>query len=138
MKWYAPIGLAALCLVLGAGCNVQEEQEARLPDADVDIDVEGGRWPEYDVNWADVDVGTEERTITVPVVRIEKETRQVTVPYVSVTPPAGAAAEERTVSVELDAPHAGYTLQIVEVRASNDDLWVIARLDESQAAAAPR
>lgn len=123
------IGGCCILLVALSGCTTEQTQEARAPD--VDVDVEPGQWPQYKVNWADVDVGTRERTVTVPVVRVEKETRQVSVPYIDINPPGGGDREERTVTVELDVPHAGYDLQISEIRAAGDVLWVIARLAES-------
>lgn len=134
MTWTIRTTGALMCVVLVCGCQVQQEQEAELPEAD--LDVQGGQWPEYDVRWADIDVGTEQRTITVPVVRVEKETREVTVPYIRVSPPAGATSEERTIAMELDVPDAGYELRIVEVRAAGDNLWVIGRLDEKDGVAA--
>lgn len=119
------------CLLVVAltGCAVEQTEEARPPDVDVEVDP--GRWPDYKVNWTDVDVGTSERTITVPVVRIEKETRTVTVPYIDITPPGGGEREERVVEIEVDVPHSGYELQISEIRASRDDLWVIGHLRET-------
>ncbi|MBT8417827.1 MAG: hypothetical protein KJO42_10335, partial [Silicimonas sp.] len=49
--------------------DVDQTQDASLPD--VDISVEGGEMPEYDVETGDVDVGTEEVTIQVPTVDVE-------------------------------------------------------------------
>jgi hypothetical protein len=98
--------------------------------------VDPGRWPDYNVNWADVDVGTEQRTITVPVVSVQQKPKEVTVPFIRITPPGGGQAEERTVSVGVDVPTAGYALQIAEVRASRDDLWVIAELRQTDGPAA--
>ena len=126
---------AAVLLVAGAaGCSTEQTAPGKAPDVDVDVDP--GRWPEYKVNWADVDVGTRERTVTVPVVQVTQETRQVQVPYIDINPPGARDREERTIQVEVDAPHAGYQLQIMEVRASADDLWVIAQLREGSAPAA--
>ena len=53
---FAPlaIGLAA--------CDVDQTQEAELPE----VEVKGGQMPEFDVETADVDVGTKETTIEVP------------------------------------------------------------------------
>lgn len=123
-----------LWAVSGAvGCSVEQTREAEAPEVSVDA----GRLPQYDVNWADVDVGTTQRTVTVPVVRVEQETREVTVPHIDINLPGGGAREERTISVEVEVPHAGYVVSIDEVRAANDDLWVIARLaEESRAPAA--
>lgn len=117
--------LACVALLAG-GCTAEQTQEGRAPD--VDIDVDPGRWPDYDVQWADVDVGTSERTVTVPVVRVEQETREVSVPYIDVNPAGARNREERTITVAADAPSAGYSLRITEVRAAQDNLWVIADL----------
>jgi hypothetical protein len=114
-----------------AGCAVDQTQGARAPDVDVEVEVDPGRWPEYDVRWADIDVGTAERTITVPVLRIDKETRRITVPYLDIDPPGARDREERVVSIDVDVPHSGYEVQIIGVRASGDDLWVIGQLRET-------
>lgn len=123
-----------LSVVLVGGCSVDQTREGAAPDVDVDVDP--GRWPAYDVNWADVNVGTRERTIEVPVVRVVQEKRQVSVPYIDINPPGARDMEERMVSMELEVPHAGYQLEITEVRASADNLWVIARLTDSNQPAA--
>ena len=125
---------AALAVFVTTGCTAEQTEPAKAPD--VDVRVEPGEWPDYNVKWADVDVGTREETVTVPVVRIEEETKQVSVPYIDINPPGARDREERTIQVELDAPHAGYQLQIVEVRASGDDLWVVAELRDSGQTAA--
>ena len=125
---------ASLSLLVSNGCSVEQQEPAEAPDVDVNVDP--GRWPEYKVNWADIDVGTSERTITVPVVRIEKETRQITVPFIDINPPGAGDTEERVIAIALDVPHVGYELNITEVRASGDDLWVISRLQEPQKPAA--
>ena len=49
-----------------AACDVDQTEEGEMPD----IQVEGGNMPEYDVETADVDVGTEERTVEVPIVDV--------------------------------------------------------------------
>jgi len=69
--------LVAPLLVMGlAGCDIDRTQEGELPD----VDVEGGQLPEYDVDAADVDVGTDTQTVIVPDV-------DVTPPDTNVTPP---------------------------------------------------
>lgn len=45
-----------------AACDVDQTEEGEMPD----VDVQGGNMPEYDVETADVDVGTEEKTVEVP------------------------------------------------------------------------
>lgn len=52
---------AAAALGLAA-CEVEQTEEGEMPQ----VDVEGGQLPEYDVDPAEVEFGTEERTITVP------------------------------------------------------------------------
>lgn len=49
--------------------DVEQTQNASLPD--VDVTVEGGEMPEYDVESGDVEVGTEEVTVTVPTLEVE-------------------------------------------------------------------
>lgn len=46
------------------GCRVRQTEEGEMPD--VDVQVEEGKVPEYDVDAADVDVKTEKKTIEVP------------------------------------------------------------------------
>lgn len=121
--------VSSLSLAVLIGCAVDQTQGARAPDVDVEVDP--GRWPQYKVIWADVDVGTSERTITIPVVRVEKETRQITVPFIDINPPGARSRHQQAIAIDVDVPHAGYELQIAEVRASGDDLWVIGRLRET-------
>lgn len=124
-------GLLAFTL---AGCDVDRTQPGQAPAVDVDVDP--GRWPEYDVDWADVNVGTQERMVEVPVVRVETERRQVSVPYIDIKPAGASDFEERTITMELDVPHAGYNLSIAEIRAAGDDLWVVGVLQETGGVAA--
>ena len=52
-----------------AACDVDQTQEGELPD----VDVEGGQVPEYDVDAADVDVGSDTLTVVVPDVDIQND-----------------------------------------------------------------
>ena len=124
--------ILVLVIATGTACSVDQTAQGEAPDVDVDVDP--GQWPQYDVDWADVDVGTREHTITVPVVRIERETRQLTVPYIDINPSGATDREERTIAMELDVPAAGYQLEIQEIRAAEDDLWVIGQLTHSRTA----
>lgn len=49
----------ALAFGLSA-CSVEQTEEGEMPE------VEGGQLPEYDVDAADVDVGTDTSTVVVP------------------------------------------------------------------------
>lgn len=73
--------MAIAAFNLGA-CSVEQTEEGELPQ----VNVEGGNLPEYDVDAPEVDVTTEERTVTVPDVDVDvnKEQRTVTVPDIDV------------------------------------------------------
>lgn len=45
-----------------AACTAEQTEEGDLPD----VDVQGGQLPEYDVDAADVEVGTDTQTVRVP------------------------------------------------------------------------
>lgn len=51
-----------------AGCRVEKTQEGELPE--VEVEAEGGQMPKYDVDAAEVEVGTETKEIQVPDVDI--------------------------------------------------------------------
>ena len=81
----AIIAAVVLAVVVAFGFyffDVDQTQEARLPD--VDVTVEGGQAPKFDVQAGSVEVGTEEKTVLVPKVVMEEE--QITVPTVDVEP----------------------------------------------------
>lgn len=63
------IVLGTACLGLAA-CDVEQTEEGDLPE--IDIDAQGGNMPEYDVDTADVEIGTEERTVDVPTIDVEE------------------------------------------------------------------
>jgi len=61
--------IVAVLVVLGLFFffDMDQTQDGELPN----VEVTGGEMPEYDVEAGDVDVGTTERTVTVPTVDIE-------------------------------------------------------------------
>lgn len=59
----------AASLLFMASCDVTKEEAGEAPDIDVQVD--GGELPEYNVEGPEVDVGTEEKEITVPDIDIE-------------------------------------------------------------------
>ena len=61
----AAAGVAAMGL---AACDVEQTEEGEP----VEVDVEGGELPEYDVDTADVDVEMEEETVEVPTLDVEE------------------------------------------------------------------
>lgn len=74
----------AFCMV---GCDIDKTEEGRLPD--VDVDVEGGKLPKYDVETADVEIGSKKAEITLPDVDVDVDTKkhEITVPDIDVTMP---------------------------------------------------
>lgn len=64
-SWKSLVLLLALLVASVTGaCRVRQTEEGEVPD--VDVNVEGGKVPEYDVDAADVDVKAEKREVTVP------------------------------------------------------------------------
>lgn len=124
--------LLSLFVLLGplASCRVQQERAAELPE--VDVSVEPGQLPKYDIKGPDVNVGVTRRTVTVPRVIVVQEQETVQVPYIDVDVP-GAQRAERTITAEVEVPSAGYDLGIQGVYAVNDELWVVSQLEEVNA-----
>ena len=119
-----PLSLMMVLVPL-TSCQVEKEQAARLPE----VNIEPGRLPEYDIKGPDVKVGVTKRTITVPKVIVVQEQQTVEVPYIDVDLP-GVERKERTITAEVEAPSAGYNLEIQDVYAANNELWVVSRLEE--------
>jgi hypothetical protein len=125
-KHFIPLLLLLIVVPLGA-CRVEQEETGSLPD--VDVDVEPGSLPEYDVQGPDVNVGVTERTVTVPRVVVVQEEETIDVPYIDVDAP-GAERVERTITPEVEVPSGGYDLAIQGVYAVGDELWVVSNLEE--------
>ncbi len=130
-KQIIPLFILLMVMPLGA-CRIEQEETGSLPD--VNVDVEPGNLPEYDVEGPDVNVGVTERTVTVPKVIVIQEEETVQVPYIDVDVP-GAERVERTITPEVEVPSGGYDLTIQEVSVVNNELWVVSRLDEVNAGA---
>jgi hypothetical protein len=54
--------------------DINQTAETKIPD--VKVETSGGQAPSFDVDTADVDIGTEEKTIKVPTVSVEKADKQ--------------------------------------------------------------
>jgi len=83
----AVLGVAAVAVVAYGAfyfVDVEQTQEARMPT--VEIEVEGGQAPEFDVETGSVDVGTTTETIEVPDVEITTNEREITLPTLEVEP----------------------------------------------------
>ncbi|MFN7115455.1 MAG: hypothetical protein ACK4TA_01570 [Saprospiraceae bacterium] len=124
----------ALFVVLSlASCEIKKTEEGKMPE--VEVDTEAGKLPDYKVDWADVDVGTTTRTVKVPKVVVVMEEREVKVPYIDVKMPNDTASgrttterEERTLAVEAQVHGESHELNIEEVYATDNRLYVISRL----------
>lgn len=119
-----PLSLIMLLVPL-ASCQIEKEQAARLPE----VNIEPGRLPEYDIKGPDVNVGVTKRTVTVPKVIVVQEQETIEVPYIDVDLP-GVERKERTITAEIEVDKAGYNLEIQDVYAANNELWVVSRLEE--------
>jgi uncharacterized lipoprotein len=82
--------LAAFLVLPLAACQVRQTEEGELPE----IDVQGGNMPEYDVDTADVEIGTRETDVTVPDIDVTTEERTITVPDIDVRSPEENREEE--------------------------------------------
>ena len=110
-------------------CKMNKEESGELPTVDVDVEAESGELPEYDVEWADVNVGTKTRTVEVPKVVVVMEEEEVEVPYLDVEMP-GEDNFERTLMVEAEVSGNEHDIEIKEIRASENRLYVISELEE--------
>lgn len=75
--------------------DVDVGDDGRLPTANVDVDVKGGKLPSVDVDTVDVDVGSKKRTITVPDVDVKMKDTTIKLPTVEVTPPGDANSADQ-------------------------------------------
>lgn len=80
-------GVAAIAVIAFAVfmVDVDQTQEAALPD--VDIDVEGGQLPEFDAEVGSINVGETDVEVEVPDVEITTNTETVTVPTLNIEAP---------------------------------------------------
>ncbi len=83
----AVLGVAALAVVAYGAfyfVDVEQTQEARMPT--VDIEVEGGQAPEFDVETGTVDIGTTTQTVEVPDIEVTTTETDITLPTLEVEP----------------------------------------------------
>src|SRR3546814_13915504 len=60
--------------------DITQTRQAKLPD----VNTEGGQLPGYDVDTPGIDVGTEQKQITVPDIDVHEEQKTITLPDVDV------------------------------------------------------
>lgn len=99
------LGTAAIAAIAVAGLylvDVDQTQEARLPE--VSVDVAEGQMPKFDVDVADVNLESKEVEVSVPTVGVETETRTIEV-EVPVDVDAGMSDTNVTVpTIDIDRP----------------------------------
>ncbi|QLG44965.1 hypothetical protein [Costertonia aggregata] len=124
--------LLGMSLTVLSACNIKKEEKGEMPELDVDVTADAGELPEYDVNWADVNVGTRTDTLEIPKVVIVMEEETVEVPYIDVDMPDGDEKFEKTIMVEAEVTDKEHSLEIQEIWASGDNLYVISQLEPTE------
>lgn len=125
------IFLFAIIGLLFTACDVDQTKEAKMPQVDVDVDTKAGQMPAFDVDWADVNVGTKTKMVEIPKLVVVMEEEEIEVPYVDVDMPNSGEKEERTLLVEAEVTDKSHTLEIDEVYATKNRLYVISSLEET-------
>lgn len=125
---FKQIIFTVIFLIAMTSCDVKKTDEGALPDVDVDIDAKAGELPEFDVDWAEVDVSTRTETVKVPKVVVVMEEVEVEVPYVDVEMPNAGVKEERTLFIEAEVSDNEHTMEIKEIWATGENLHVISEL----------
>lgn len=113
-------------------CNIKKEEKGKLPEIDVDVSADAGELPEYEVDWADVNVGTTTKTVEIPKIVIVMEEEQVEVPFIDVDMPNDGEKEERTLMIEAEVTDKEHEINIKEIWANGNKLFVISELTKTQ------
>lgn len=125
---YRILSLAVLTAFAFSSCDVDQTSSGEMPDVDVEVDA--GEMPTYDVDWVDVDVRTTTKTVSVPKVRVVMEEEEIEVPVIDMDWPEDYGdTEERTLMVEADVDQ-GAELDIEEVYTNGDRIIVVAELEK--------
>ncbi len=125
--------LSIICVVgLLMSCNIEKKKDGELPTVDVDIDAEAGELPDYEVAWADVNVGTTTKTVEIPKLVIVMEEEEVEVPFIDVNMPDDkwGEKEEQTIMVEAEVADFEHDINIEEIWAKENNLYVVASLEK--------
>lgn len=122
------IALSMLLATSLIACDIDQKKEAELPEIDVDVETEPGQLPTFDVDWADVNVGTKTRMVEVPKVVVVMEEEEIEVPYIDVDMPNDDEVEEMTLAVEAEVDGVEHNIAIQQIWATGDRLYVISEL----------
>jgi len=125
------ITLFSLFLITTYSCDIDKTKSGELPSVDVDVETKSGELPEFDVDWINLNVGTTTKTITVPTVKIVMEEKEVEVPFINAKWPSEYDdVQEQTISVEAEVTGSEYGIDIKEIYAKGDKLFVISSLNK--------
>ncbi|TLP70614.1 hypothetical protein [Maribacter sp. ACAM166] len=124
------VSILLVASIVMIGCNIKKEEKGELPEMDIDVSADAGELPEYEINWADVNVGTTTKMVKIPKVVIVMEEEEVEVPVIDVKIPEGdySEMEERTLMVEAEVTDTEHAIEIKKIYASNDKLYVVSEL----------
>ena len=120
------IPFVVIALLVTTSCNVDKKGSVELPE--VEVDVEEGNLPSFDVDWADIDVGTRTEIVTVPKVKVVMEEVEVEVPVIDVDMP-DEDKEQMSIVAEAEVDGTEHEITIQEIRATNNRLYVISTLE---------
>lgn len=127
-------------VALLSSCNIDQKRKAELPDVDMDVSVEEGTMPKFDIDWAKVDVGMKTKMVKVPKVVIVMEEEEIEVPYIDIDMPKDSNTEdvdhneklEQNIIVEAEVTDNEHELDIKEIRATGSTLYVISELKRKE------
>lgn len=138
MKMLSRISVLVGVAMLFASCDINQKKKTELPDVDMDVSVEEGQLPTFDIDWADVNVGTKTKTVEIPKVVVIMEEEEVEVPYIDIDMPNKEGKDngklekvEQNIIVEAEVTDNKHELEIKEIRASGSTLYVISELEET-------
>jgi len=129
MRKLKSLSVVIVCVLALQSCKMNKEESGSLPDVDVDVQADSGELPEYEINWADIDITTTTKTVKVPKVVVVMEEEEVEVPVIDFDMP-GEDKAERSLVVEAEVSGKEHELNIMEIRATNNRLYVISKLQE--------
>jgi len=96
------VSAAVVVAVLMWAIDVDVTGDVEMPEVVADIDVQGGKLPDIDVETVDVDIKEKTATVDIPTdvdVNVKTEEKEIPYPTIDITPP-----EENTTAEEDDIP----------------------------------
>lgn len=112
-------------------CDIDKIKSGEMPE--VDLDVDAGKLPKYDVDRAKVKMSTRTKTVKVPKIVVVMEEEEVEVPYIEFDiPDNGKEMEEKTIKVEAEISDYMHDIKIKKVYATENRLIVVSELTKSK------